>query len=215
MLAYLHYPGAADARAAGLYAAEVPRGTSVRAYLAARRTARELSERGVRGAVFPGEYAYAEVFARRGIRPVEAFALRCALCAELTLSALSALHIPPQRARVCFAARYASGEVAAAVLRAAERVRYSALRMDGAQALADALRRSLGVAPCAAETADLWVCFDETAAARSALPLWDETFEITYAMDGAPIGEPLLAALHRTGAAGEIAVLSASPVREG
>lgn len=111
----------------------------------ARRAAGRLAELGVRRAVFPREFPYLPIFARRGICPVETLPLRQALAAPLARRRLAELGIAPTRAVAAVSAARLSREVAETVTALALGCRYVMLQAPDGGGLARSLRREYGV----------------------------------------------------------------------
>lgn len=138
--------GAPDAR---FFCVRVRCPGGARAYLSARRAAAVLARAGVRHAVFPREYPYVPVFARRGVVPVPVLPLRTALAAEIVRRCLETAGLDPRRTAVACAAGTVSRDFGEAVLLLSGSVRYLALAaQEGGEALARRLLRSRGVAVC-------------------------------------------------------------------
>ena len=179
----------------------------------ARRSARLLARRGVREAVFPAEYPFCELFARRGVQPVSPVPLYRATAGEILRACLVQERLDPADAPVAFAAARVTAELARAVWESAGSVRHLTLAVnEGGEALALALRRELGaavrLAPHGAETdAAVTLCFDEgpRPARGTVLPLYSPALRVQYALPeniAAPgcAENELLAALLRCGA---------------
>lgn len=175
-------------------------GNTLRARLSARAAARALARESVQAAVFPPEYTHRELFARYGIAAPPLAPLYRATAAAIVRRHLAQSEIEPRRASVAFAAESVTPELRRAVFALAADVRYIALAIPhGGDALAQALRRKLGVAARVGPfemlpSADLVVAFDETEC--DALRL-DETLRVVY---DSPYPNELLAALWRAGA---------------
>lgn len=174
--------------------------STLRARLSARAAARALARDGVREAVFPPEYPHREIFARRGIAAPQLTPLYRATAAAIVRRHLAQSKIDPRRASVTFAAESVTPELRRVVFALAADVRYIALaKPHGGDALAQALRRELGVAAQVGPldtlpSADLVVAFDDIAG--DALRL-DEALRVVY---DSPYPNELLAALWRAGA---------------
>ena len=188
-------------------AVSVVRGGGLRAVWSLRRAAGILRRNGVTQAVFPRDFPDYAAFAARGIVPVEVRPLREALAADIVYCAMAQAGLAPERATVALCAARVTRAYAAAAEKLARRVRYVRLcTAHGGWELADALRRSLGVAAPverSVETADVLLCFDGSAEASAArgiyLPLYDRALRVEYAAQAADEkngGEPeqLLAA---------------------
>lgn len=164
--------------------------------------------------MFPGEYPYAHVFARRGIAPVPVLPLRMATAAKIVRRYMVAESIVPSSAKLVFAAPYAAREVCDTVLELSGEVRYIALEVGrGEEELARMLRRTRGVAVCGGEGAALRISFDpEEKASEHILSICDPDVKVEYTLADESIREALLAALFRMGKAEreQIRVLSVS-----
>lgn len=172
----------------------VPHGTGLRARMAAAAAAKKLRCAGVRQAVFPPDYPYADVFARRSIAVPPLAPLYCATAHAIVLCCMERMGLQPRRAEVMLAARQVSPELRSLAFRLCGEVRYVSLAVPwGGEELAQELRRSRGVAP--RFRPDLIVSFDGTEAGENALTL-DEELQVEY--DSALPGR-LLAALFASG----------------
>lgn len=200
----------------------------------ARRAAGRLAELGVRRAVFPQEFPYMSIFARRGICPVETLPLRQALAVPLVRRRLAELGIAPTQAVAAVSAARLSREVAEMVTALALCYRYVILHVpSGGGELARSLRREYGVslllAPGAEQLdrADALLLFaprgdltqanpvfyalypgGETGAGRLPLPLPEGLGE---AVETNCEGEQLTAALWQMGVITKEAILSEIP----
>lgn len=111
----------------------------------ADRAAGRLAELGVRRAVFPVDFPYTVLFARRGVCPVDTLPLRRALAAPLTRRRLEELGLGPTRAVAAVSADRMSQEVADTVRALALGYRYVLLDAPGGEDLARTLRRDHGI----------------------------------------------------------------------
>ena len=187
-------------------AVRVPRGTGLRAWFAARRSASFLARQRVRLAAFPTDYPYMDTFLRRGIAASDVTRLNLACAPQIALSALRQRGAAAENANVALVSRLPSGELHGAAHSLARTVRYLTLRTPDAEALARTLRREYGVAAKVLREgdvlrADLALSFD--AAGEGCLALMDRHLEASYSavFDGEICTDaPLLAALLSVGA---------------
>ena len=187
-------------------AVRVPRGTGVRAFLAAHRLASLLARQRVRLAAFPADYTYTDIFLRRGVAPPDVTRLNIACAAQIALSALRQSGGSAENANVALVSEKACRALHDTAHSLARTVRYLTLRTPDAEALALALRREYGIAAKVlrendAVRADLALSFD--AVKDGCLALSDEHLEVSYSavLDGRRCTDaPLLAALLSVGA---------------
>ena len=189
----------------------VAEGRSLRAALSAHRAANILRREGVRLALFPPDYPYIPLFARRGIQPPSPVPLYRAAAPAIVRRYLAEQGIDPCAAMVAFAARRVTPELKRCVATLCREIRYIALCADGGEALARALRRDYGVAARfgasdALPPPDLTVVFDGLRVPGKALYLGDG-LEVAF---DSPYPAALLALLHGAGAldAGKLRVTS-------
>ena len=108
-------------------------------------------------AVFPVDFPYTEVFARRGIAPVSDLALRRAVAVETLVSRLREAGLKPKRAAVAVYAAGPSSDVAELLRELAVQVRYLTLWAGGGgEELAHELRWESGVSIRVVEREDLF-----------------------------------------------------------
>lgn len=177
-----------------------------------RRAARTLQKNGVRQAVFPAGFLYAEHFARRGVRAVNVNALRETAAAAIALCAMARRGIAPECASLALCAPHVTRAYAEAAWTLARTVRYIRLCTgSGGRGLADELRCVLGAAATLTEQppvsgADMILCFggvEVSGVQGVVLPLCGGRLRIEYEADGDVGGcdpEQLLAARLAAGA---------------
>lgn len=180
----------------------VARGGSLRSRLSAYAAAETLAREGVRCAVFPPDYAFAALFARRGVMPPPLVPLHLATAAAIIRRCMAQQALEPSRATLAFLADAVTPELRRAVWALAGEARYIALAVPGGETLARALKRERGVAarllpPDGRFCADLTAAFSPCAARNDVLPLCDPALEVRYE-GGLP--PALLAALWAMGA---------------
>ena len=186
---------------AAVLTVRVLRGTGLRAWFAAHRTASLLARQRVRLTAFPANYPYTDTFLRRDIAASDVTHLNLACADQITLSALRQSGRATENANIALVSEKACIEVHGAAHSLARTVRYLTLRTPDGEALARALRREYGVAAKVlreddALRADLALSFDATG--EGCLALTDEHLEASYSavLDGEICTDaPLLAAL--------------------
>lgn len=176
---------------ARFHAVYVLRGEGLRAALSAKRAAGELQKRRVRRAVFPPDYPYAGVFARRGVLPPEEAPLRMAKSAEIILCAMTQCGLAPEGARVALVSSQPSAVLETAALSLVRRVRYLTLCTPCGEHLGRRLRWDHGVSACVAAPeeplrANFAAAFDACTCrcGGPVLPLGDGALRVRY---GAPL----------------------------
>lgn len=113
----------------------------------ARRAARAAARMGVRRTVWPDAFPYEEIFARRGLLPVDPLPLYRAMAPEIVLWQMARLGIAPAAATVAVAAGRMTHELEELITDLALRIRYVSLMIpQGGEALCQQLRREYGVA---------------------------------------------------------------------
>lgn len=181
-------------------------GDGLRAVWSLRRAARTLERHGIRQAVLPADFAAYEIFAVRGIEPVDVRPLRAAAAAAIVRRAMLQENIAPQRATVALCGARVTRAYAAAAESLARSTRYLQLcTAHGGWELAQRLCSSLGAAAPVLrrpEGAEVVLCFDDAVDLSGAngivLPLYASALRVEYdrAVECGAEPEQLLAALH-------------------
>lgn len=125
--------------------AAVPKKNGLLGRMAAARSARELSRRRIRQAVFPKDFPYGEIFAKRGILPVDILPLHRALAPQILRYCLGRRELQPHQVTAAVVAERMDGELEKLVTEIALQVRYVALSASGSDVLCGSLRREYGV----------------------------------------------------------------------
>ena len=213
MIGFIRYEETGQARTehrrfgtAAVLTVRVPRCTGVYGALAAHRASSLLARRHVRLAVFPVEYPYTDIFARRGIVSPDVMRLDLACADQIALLALRQSGREAENANVALVSEQVCTQMHTTAHSLARAVRYLTLRAPDADALARVLRRDYGIAAKVvgeSDTvrADLVLSFD--AAGEGGIALGDACVETSYSamLDGQRCTDmPLLAALLSVGA---------------
>lgn len=177
-----------------------------------RRAVRTLQKNGVRQAVFPEGFLYAEHFARCGVQAVDVNTLRETAAAAIALCAMAQRGIAPESASLVLCAPHVTRAYAKAAWTLARTVRYIRLCTgSGGRELADELRCVLGTAVTLTEWppvsgSDMLLCFDGAEVSGTqgvVLPLCGGALRVEYETDGDVGGcdpEQMLAARLAAGA---------------
>ena len=129
-----------------LLAVTVPRGRRLLGKHCAARAARCLGRAGVRQAVFPEDFPWTELFARRGVAPVDTLPLHRRMAPLVVKQRLAQAGISPGSATVAAVGDNLTGEVAGILTELALQVRYLTVSMRyGAEEFCHSLRREYGV----------------------------------------------------------------------
>lgn len=134
-------------RVAGLMLLEAQLGKENRLLerLYARRAAREMARRGIREAVFPVDYPHGDLFARRGILPVDLLPLHRAMAPLVVKSRMNRMGLSAGTTTAAVAAERMTAEVGKIVRELALSTRYVMLDAPGAEEFCYGLQREYGV----------------------------------------------------------------------
>ena len=117
----------------------------LRGRLAAARSARELSRRRIRQAVFPKDFPYGEIFAKRGILPIDTLPLYQTMAPQMLRYCLGRRELQPHQVTAAIVAERLDGELEKLITEIALQVRYVVLSVPGSDKLCAGLRREYGV----------------------------------------------------------------------
>ncbi len=127
-------------------AVTVPKGQRMLSRYWAGRAARCLGKLGVRQAVFPADFPWQELFARRGVLPVDTLPLCRRMAPLVVKKRMAELEISPGAATVAAVGDNLTGELERVLTELALQVRYLAVSMKyGAEEFCHSLRREYGV----------------------------------------------------------------------
>jgi len=121
------------------------KGGRLRERMNARRAAKELAKRRIREAVFPVDYPHGDLFARKGILPVDTLPLYRAMAPEIVKQRLRQLEFSAATTTAAITAERMTAEVGTILRELAMMVRYVMLSADGGEELCAQLRREYGV----------------------------------------------------------------------
>jgi len=111
----------------------------------ARRAAKAMAKKGIREAVFPVDYPHGDVFAGRGIFPVDPLPLYRAMAPLVVKQRMNRLELSPGTTTVAVTAQRMSTEAEEIVREVALFARYVMLDASGAEAFCERMRREYGV----------------------------------------------------------------------